>query len=116
MLKNNEYFDGKVKSISFESSDGPSTVGVMAKGTYEFTTSTYEYMTVINGELEVQFPGEDDWAMVEQMDTFEIEPNSTFKVRTKADVAYLCLYTETELEEFHEDYDDEGCGCGCGCD
>ncbi len=31
MLKVNEYFEGKVKSISLTTSEGPATVGVMRR-------------------------------------------------------------------------------------
>ncbi len=36
MFKINEYFDGKVKSIAFETTATPATLGVMAAGSYEF--------------------------------------------------------------------------------
>jgi uncharacterized protein YaiE (UPF0345 family) len=42
MFKTNEYFEGNVKSLSFQGADGPATIGVMAKGEYEFGTSTIE--------------------------------------------------------------------------
>ncbi|MEN9461547.1 MAG: hypothetical protein RIS84_1567, partial [Pseudomonadota bacterium] len=32
MFKTNEYFDGKVKSIAFQTAEYPATVGVMAVG------------------------------------------------------------------------------------
>ena len=38
MLKVFEYFEGKVKSIAFENSQGMATVGVMDKGEFEFVT------------------------------------------------------------------------------
>ena len=40
---------------------GPATVGVMAKGDYEFGTSTQEIMTVITGKLVVKLPGTSEW-------------------------------------------------------
>ena len=49
MFKTNEYFDGKVMSIGLESAEGRATIGVMAKGEYEFGTSTIEIMTVTSG-------------------------------------------------------------------
>lgn len=51
MIKVNEYFNGTVKSLGYETADGPATVGVMAKGEYEFGTSTLEIMTVVTGSL-----------------------------------------------------------------
>ncbi len=53
MFKTNEYFDGKVKSIAFETSNKPATVGVMAAGEYVFNTDAKEKMTVISGELSI---------------------------------------------------------------
>ncbi len=32
MLKSNEYYEGKVKSIALTTEQGPATVGVMEKG------------------------------------------------------------------------------------
>ena len=53
-MKVNEYFDGKVRSISFQTETLPATVGVMAPGDYEFPTSQKETMTVISGALTVK--------------------------------------------------------------
>ena len=61
MLKVNEYFDGKVKSIGFQTATLPATVGVMAPGDYEFGTSQKETMTVVSGSLTVKLPGESGW-------------------------------------------------------
>ena len=41
MLKVNEYFDGKVKSIGFANAGGNATVGVMAPGEYQFVITSY---------------------------------------------------------------------------
>ncbi|MDH5735795.1 MAG: pyrimidine/purine nucleoside phosphorylase, partial [Gammaproteobacteria bacterium] len=40
MFNVNEYFDGKVKSLAYSVNGKPATLGVMAKGDYEFGTST----------------------------------------------------------------------------
>ena len=58
MLEVNEYFDGKVKSIAFQTATLPATVGVMAPGNYEFDTSKKEVMTVVSGQLTVKSPDE----------------------------------------------------------
>ena len=55
MLKVNEYFGGRVKSIAVENEEGVATVGVMEAGEYEFGTSTVEIMTITGGTLEVCF-------------------------------------------------------------
>ena len=63
MLEVNEYFDGKVKSIAFQSTTLPATVGVMKAGDYTFGTSQKEYMTVVSGELIVKLPGSEEFLL-----------------------------------------------------
>ncbi len=56
MLKVNEYFAGKVKSIGFDSSSiGLTSVGVMEEE-YTFSTAQPEEMTVITGALKFGRP------------------------------------------------------------
>ena len=92
MFKTNEYFDGKVKSIAFETADGPATVGVMAKGDYEFGTNCVEYMTVVSGKLTVQLPDEESWNDYLPTQIFVVQANKKFKLKVEEETAYLCLY------------------------
>ncbi len=92
MFKVNEYFEGKVKSIAFNTGEGPATIGVMAAGEYEFGTSTKEIMTVITGKMIVKLPGSDEWKEFKAGDTFEVPPNQKFQLKIPADASYLCLY------------------------
>lgn len=92
MFKVNEYFEGKVKSISFNAEGGPATVGVMAAGEYEFGTSTREIMTVITGKMVVRLPGSNDWKEFKAGETFEVPANQKFQLKIPADASYLCLY------------------------
>ena len=92
MLKVNEYFDGGVKSISFQGPELASTVGVMAPGAYEFGTSQKETMTVVAGELRVRLPGESDFRSYLAGDQFVVEANQTFALEVARDAAYLCTY------------------------
>jgi uncharacterized protein YaiE (UPF0345 family) len=92
MLKVNEYFDGKVKSIGFQTSTLPATVGVMAAGDYEFGTSQKEVMTVISGALTVKLPGADDWQTFTDGQAFTVAANQKFQLKVAADTAYLCTY------------------------
>jgi len=62
MFNVNEYFEGKVKSIGFQTETLPATVGVMAPGEYEFGTSQKETMQVVSGALEVKLPGEPEYS------------------------------------------------------
>ena len=92
MFKVNEYFDGKVKSIAFETEEGPATIGVMAKGKYEFGTSTVEYMTVTSGLMEILLPGDKEWKNYREFETFKVEKDVKFKVKVIEDTSYRCLY------------------------
>jgi uncharacterized protein YaiE (UPF0345 family) len=92
VLKINEYFDGNVKSISFQSSSLPASVGVMAPGEYEFGTSQKETMTVVSGELVVCLPGESEFRAYGSGASFVVEANQSFQLRVASDTAYLCTY------------------------
>lgn len=92
MFKVNEYFDGKVKSIGFQTATLPATVGVMAPGDYEFGTSQKETMTVVSGELVVQLPGETSWQTFGAGKSFFVAANAKFKLKVAEETAYLCTY------------------------
>jgi len=92
MFKTNEYFDGKVKSIAYETSDGPATIGVMAAGEYEFGTSSTEFMTVTSGKMIIQLAGETDWKEYKEFETFIVPKDSKFKLKMTEDTTYRCLY------------------------
>ena len=92
MLKVNEYFEGNVKSIAFSTTEGPATVGAMAKGEYEFGTSTKEIMIVTTGRLTVKLPGGNEWKGYKPFETFEVEANKKFQVRIDEESSYVCFY------------------------
>ena len=92
MLKVNEYFDGKVKSIALENAEGIATVGVMEAGDYEFGTGTIEHMTITSGVLDVLLPGESQWTTYQKGETFTVAKDVRFKVKANGQVAYYCLY------------------------
>lgn len=92
MFHVNEYFDGKVKSLAFNSSSGKATLGVMAPGDYEFGTSTVEYMTVVSGVMEVMLPAENQWKSYKPFETFMVPKDVRFKVKMNEETAYLCRY------------------------
>ena len=98
MFDVNEYFDGKVKSIAFDTDTLPSTIGVMAAGNYTFGTSEFETMTVISGELIVQLPGSETWRTFGPSQQFTIKADHQFKVQVKSNTAYLCTYGEGQDE------------------
>lgn len=92
MFKVNEYFDGKVTSIAFQTATLPATVGVMDIGEYEFGTSQKETITVVSGELNVQLPEQTAWQSFKAGDSFQVEADRRFKLQVKEQTAYLCTY------------------------
>jgi len=91
MFKINKYFDGKVKSIAFTTSEGPATIGVMAKGEYDFGTSTKEIMKVVSGKLIVKLPDE-NWKDFKAGEMFIVEANKKFQLKVNEDSSYICYY------------------------
>jgi len=92
MFKTNEYFDGKVKSIAFETAEGEATIGVMAEGEYEFATSSQETLSVVSGNLDVKLPGSTEWMAIAAGGKFTVEAGDSFTVKSIGQTAYLCLY------------------------
>lgn len=91
-MKVNEYFDGQVKSIGFENSEGRVTAGVMAVGEYEFGTSEPERMKVVSGELIVKLPGEDAFVPYPAGTEFRVAADQKFQLKVEQATAYLCFY------------------------
>lgn len=92
MLKVNEYFEGRVKSIALENTEGVATVGVMEAGEYEFGTATVEHMTITSGVLQVMLPGDASWKVYHKGETFVVAKDIRFKVKASGQVAYYCMY------------------------
>lgn len=92
MIATNEYFDGQVKSLAFESASGTTTVGVMKAGEYTFNTGKKELMTIISGSLTVKISGIEEWELFEPGESFEVEANSSFDLKVFVDTAYMCQF------------------------
>lgn len=92
MFETNEYFDGKVKSIAFQTKTKPATVGVMAPGDYVFNTGDREKMIVVSGALTVKLPGAEKEQTFNAGESFDVPANSAFDVNVSVETAYLCLY------------------------
>ena len=93
MLKVNEYFDGRVKSIGFEDDEGPITSGVMEPGDYTFSTSSKELMTVVTGALTIKRPADTDWVAFAAGQSFDVPADVSFGVRVEQPTAYICRYS-----------------------
>ena len=91
MIKVNEYFEGKIKSLGFEFEGIQYTTGVMLPGEYSIDTEKEEHITGSLGAIEIRPPGS-DWKTVECGDTIVIQANATFDVRIRDTASYICMY------------------------
>lgn len=92
MFDVNEYFEGKVKSIAFQTETLPATIGVMAPGDYSFGTAAAEIMQVVSGALTVKLSGSEQWQEFGPGERFDVPADSRFEARCSVETAYLCLY------------------------
>ncbi|WP_231492025.1 pyrimidine/purine nucleoside phosphorylase [Pedobacter sp. Leaf170] len=92
MITENQYFDGNVKSLGFQTAEGKATIGIINPGEYEFGTSQKEIMNVIEGQLSALLPNENNWKIYKAGSSFEVKANASFKVKTDIQTAYLCVY------------------------
>ena len=93
MLKVNEYFDGRVKSIGFEDNEGPITSGVMEAGNYTFSTSSKELMIIVTGSLTIKRPEDDEWVTFSASESFNVPADVCFDVKVEQPTAYICRYS-----------------------
>ncbi|MFC2164170.1 pyrimidine/purine nucleoside phosphorylase [Acidobacteriota bacterium] len=91
IIKSNEYFEGRIKSLGFELNGDPYTVGVMLPGEYSIGTEKEEQITVTLGELEI-CPQDSNWRSVKAGETITVPANTTFALKIRDTVAYLCKY------------------------
>jgi uncharacterized protein YaiE (UPF0345 family) len=89
----NRYFDDQVLSLGFENSNGQSSVGVMAPGSYEFSTSQDERMVVISGALVVQRQSDPEPVLYSDREEFHVPRDQSFSVEVTEPTAYLCEYS-----------------------
>lgn len=91
MIKVNEYYEGKIKSLGNSLNEERFTVGIMEEGEYKFGTDTVEIMEIILGEMDAELPG-GGVKTYKKGDTFRVEKGIEFRVIIKEPVSYLCLY------------------------
>ena len=92
MFDVNQYFEGQVISIAFQTATLPATVGVMKPGEYTFDTSKIETITIVSGALVVQLPDSVDWQTFNGGDQFVVAAGKAFNLKVAEETAYLCTY------------------------
>jgi uncharacterized protein YaiE (UPF0345 family) len=91
--KANVYFDGRVTSRTILFADGTrKTLGVMMPGEYEFGTGAREVMEVLGGAMKVLLPGQTEWQVFAEGESFEVPADSSFKLELDGVADYCCSY------------------------
>ena len=90
-MKHSSYFEGKVQSLSFNTPQGRATAGVIEPGTYSFSTSSEEIMSVTEGELKYRLPG-GEWLNAKKGQSFTVAAGVAFECATDKDASYICYY------------------------
>jgi len=91
MIKVNEYFEGKIKSLGFELHGTQYTAGVILPGDYSIDTENEEHITLTMGEFEIRPPGS-EWKTAQIGDTIVIPSSSKFSLKVTDPVSYICMY------------------------
>jgi uncharacterized protein YaiE (UPF0345 family) len=90
-VKHSVYFDGKVQSLELATAKGRATVGVIEPGQYQFSTSSEERITVIEGLMKTRLPGA-GWQELGQGEELVVPKGVSFDIDAPAFVAYICYY------------------------
>ena len=91
--KANVYFGGNVSSRTIRFADGSlKTLGFMLPGEYTFNTADKELMEIIDGDLDVLLPGNEQWQKVTGGESFDVPANATFTVKIKTPTDYCCSF------------------------
>ena len=89
----NVYFEGKVTSRTITFADGSTkTLGIMLPGEYEFGTQAPELMEFTQGKLDVLLPGATEWQTIVAGQSFDVEGDSSFKLKVHEVADYICTY------------------------
>ena len=92
MIKVNEYYDGKVKSLGESLNNIPFTVGIIEPGEYTFSTEKEEHMSVVNGSMLVKLPETNDFKEYKAGEKFIVASGKSFTAKIEKPVSYLCVY------------------------
>ncbi len=91
MIKVNDYFAGKVKSLGAESRGGRFTAGVIEPGEYVFPASSEEHIMVTYGECQIKVDGK-GWQTIKQGEKVVARTNTEIVFKVEDTMSYICIY------------------------
>ena len=92
MYKIREYHGSKVMSLTHEDKNGAFSIGIVAKGEFEFGAITKERYVVTSGEIEFWEEDEAHWRLIMEGKEFTVVDHKNFKMKTVAVSTYICFY------------------------
>ena len=91
MIKENIYFDGKIKSLGFDIRGTVLTAGVIEPGEYSLTTEKEEHITVTAGDIEVRL-SDGTRKSCKTGETVVVPAKMAFGLKSKDGASYTCIY------------------------
>ncbi len=91
MIRVNEYRDGEVKSLGFESGGASFTAGVVRPGDYTFPTEKEEHISVTVGTIRFRLPGR-DWVEKKAGESIVVPAGVEFGLKVDQTASYICEY------------------------
>lgn len=93
MLRTENHPEGKVRSISFHTSKGKASVGVIAPGEYEFDTKKGEqHLNVVSGEMSIKLSTDNEYKTYKAGEKFIISKDKLFRLKVPIETAYMSVY------------------------
>lgn len=87
-MKHNMYADGNFQNIEFIDAQGDKSIGVVAAGTYTFTTEREETVTCISGTISI------NGNRINSGESIVTGPGETFTISAEETSSYICSYAE----------------------
>ncbi len=91
--KANQYFGGEVTSRTVIVEEGiRKTLGIMMPGSYTFNTLEAEHIEILAGDVEIEFPDDNNKERYKEGEYFEVPANSSFDIKVNSVTDYCCTY------------------------
>jgi purine/pyrimidine-nucleoside phosphorylase len=91
-MKHTLYFDGDVQSLRFKEGAHEMSVGVMAPGSYSFSSVSAESVEILSGSVEFRLESCSASRVISQGESYQVPPNTSFQIGCAEHVAYACHF------------------------
>ncbi len=92
MYKIREYHGSKVMSLTHEEESNSFSIGIVAKGEFEFGAISKERYRVTSGEIEFWEEDENHWRLIREGKEFSVATHKNFRMKADRVSSYICFY------------------------